>query len=48
MSVCLLWVCIVAGLYSLVVVDVSLKQMLGDEVVLHAVTLLVSFGPAGV
>lgn len=32
----------------LVVVDVRLKEMLGDEVVLHAVRLLVPPGPAGV
>lgn len=32
----------------LVVVDVCLKEVLGDEMVLYTVALLVSLGPAGV
>lgn len=32
----------------LVVVDIRLKEVFGDEVVLHAVALLVPLGPTGV
>lgn len=35
-------------LYELVIVDVRLKEVLGDEMVLHSIRLLVLFRPAGV
>lgn len=31
---------------SLVVMDIRLKEMFGDEMVLHAIALLVPLGPA--
>lgn len=35
-------------LYLLVIVDVGLKQVLGDEVVFHGIALLTPLGPGGV